>query len=364
MLIRTIPSQYLAEICQNWKEGDSIQSLVGGQLFGKIEFSQINTKEDGYLRTSEDRNILADCALMMWLAEQSKENFTVGLQWAGDYHCGALALSNGKFTEFIVPTDTIMEFQKQLCLMDEFNKNEIKDLRDQGKTEQEIEDFISECSDDFRVEARDTLQEDFLKAIHDNLNLADLNYFKILSNLGCKWEVNQLPEMSKNAKQLLQPINYNDLNIVEQTFKCTENEHWKQHRDRVHSTLGQLPKEFKNNHEIFKKIIPHVASWVLQYSGPSVRSDKEIIMLAIKADKKHNYAPECLTYAEPEIFNDKIFLKKVLKEQPEEFRNLPEKLKKDESLLQLKKDSELIRELDNIMDDLQKKFDDINKGND
>ena len=70
---------------------------------------QINTKEEGYLRTSEDRNILADCALMMWLAEQSKENFTVGLQWAGDYHCGAVALSNGKFTEFIVSTDAVME---------------------------------------------------------------------------------------------------------------------------------------------------------------------------------------------------------------------------------------------------------------
>ena len=51
-------------------------------------------------------------------------------------------------------------------------------------------------------------------------------------------------------------------------------------------------------------------------------------------------------------------------QQPEEFRNLPEKLKKDESLLKLKKDSELIRELDNIMNDLQKKFDDINKGKD
>ena len=334
MLITTLPSEKLKKICSQWKQGDSLQELVGGQLFSTVESIAFDDPNDIYLRTSTSI-VLEDCALMLWIQQKTNEPITVGCQWAGDYQCGAFALANGVFKEFTVSTEALMDLQKAL-LLENTDTSEIDELREQGNSEQEIDEILWEWSDDYRVEARDGLQTAFLRSVHDgNSNLTDHAYFKMLSDLGCDWQINDLPDMAESAGRLLKPIDYDDPEYIDSIFGQQSDEFWKLHRDRIHGILSNLPEELKDRKDLFKQIIPNVAGWVLEYAGPKVRSDKDILRLAIEADKTHGYAPAALEYAAPEVFEDREFLVEVLTRKKGEYYNLPQTLKTDRELLKI-----------------------------
>lgn len=334
MLITTIPPKKLKEICSQWKQGDGLQELVGGQLFATVESIEFDDSEDIYLITSTS-SVLEDCALMLWIRQQTDEQITVGCQWAGDYRCSAIALTNGLFKEFTVSTESLLDLQKAL-LLEEIDTSEIDELRDRGNSEEEIEKILWEWSDDYRVEARDGLQLEFLRSVHEgNSRLTDYAYFKKLSELGCEWQVNDLTDMATAAGQLLRLIDYDDPEFIESTFDRQGDESWKQHRDRIHRVLSNLPEALRDRKDLFKQIIPNVAAWVLQYAGPQVRSDKDILWLAIEADQTHGYSPSTLKYAEKEVFEDRGFLKEVLTHQKDEYHNLPQTLKTDRELLKI-----------------------------
>ena len=334
MLVTTLPSEKLKEICSQWKQGDSLQELVGGQLFSTVESIAFDDPDDIYLSTSTSI-VLEDCALMLWIQQQTDEPITVGCQWAGDYQCGAFALATGVFKEFTVSAEALMDLQKAL-LLENTDTSEIDELREQGKSEEEIDEILWEWSDDYRVEARDGLQIAFLRSVHDgNSNLTDYAYFKMLSDLGCEWQINDLPDMAESAGRLLKPIDYDDPEYIDSIFGRQSDEFWKLHRDRIHGILSNLPEELKNRKDLFKQIIPNVAGWVLDYAGPEVRSDKDILRLAIEADETHGYAPSALEYAEDKVFEDREFLEEVLNRQKGEYYNLPQTLKTDRELLKI-----------------------------
>ena len=334
MLITTNPSGHLKAICGQWEQGDSFQELVGGQLFGTIDSVNFDDPDDIYLSTSTSI-VLEDCALMLWIQQQTGEPITVGCQWAADFQSGAFALSNGLFKEFTVSTDALMDLQKAL-LMEQTDSLEIDALRDEGKTEEEIDEILWEWSDEYRVEARDGLQIEFLRSVHDgNHNLTDYAYFKTLTALGAEWQINDLPDMAKSASRFLKPIDYGDPEYIDSIFGQQSDEFWKLHRDRIHEILRNLPEHLKDRKDLFKQIIPNVAAWVLEYAGPEVRSDKDILRLAIEADETHNYAPSALEYAAEEVFEDREFLEEVLTRQKGEYYNLPEALKTNRELLKI-----------------------------
>ncbi|MDB3999430.1 hypothetical protein N9448_07415 [Litorivicinus sp.] len=334
MLITTNPSGHLKAICGQWEQGDSFQELVGGQLFGTIDSVNFDDPDDIYLSTSTSI-VLENCALMLWIQQQTGEPITVGCQWAADFQSGAFALSNGLFKEFTVSTDALMDLQKAL-LMEQTDSLEIDALRDEGKTEEEIDEILWEWSDEYRVEARDGLQIEFLRSVHDgNHNLTDYAYFKTLTALGAEWQINDLPDMAKSASRLLKPIDYGDPEYIDSIFGQQSDEFWKLHRDRIHEILRNLPEHLKDRKDLFKQIIPNVAAWVLEYAGPEVRSDKDILRLAIEADETHNYAPSALEYAAEEVFEDREFLEEVLTRQKGEYYNLPEAVKTNRELLKI-----------------------------
>ena len=334
MLITTIPAEKLKKICSQWKQGGSLQELVGGQLFGTIDSVNFDDPDDIYFSTSTNI-VLEDCALMLWIQQQTDEPITVGCQWAGDYQCGAFALANGVFKEFTVSTEALMDLQKALIL-ENTDTSEIDELREQGNSEEEIDEILWEWSDDYRVEARDGLQIAFLRSVHDgNHNLTDYAYFKMLSDLGCEWQINDLPDMAESAGRLLKPIDYDDPEYIDSIFGQQSDEFWKLHRDRIHGILSNLPEELKDRKDLWKQIIPNVAAWVLEYAGPAVRSDKDILRLAMEADKTHGYAPSALEYATERVFEDREFLKEILTQQKGEYYNLPETLKTDRELLKI-----------------------------
>lgn len=334
MLITTIPSDCLREICGQWRVGDSLQALVGGQLFSNVDVSSFDNPGDIYLSTSTNV-ILEDCALMKWIEQQANKGITVGCQWASDYQCGAISLSGGNFKEFTVSTDALMDLQKAL-LLEQIDASEIDALRNEGKTEEEIEEILWEWSDDYRVEVRDGLQIEFLRSVHEgNQNLSEYPYFKMLTDLNCEWEVNDLPNMTSTAERLLTPIDYDSPEQIDSIFRQQDGEFWKVHRDRIHGMLKSLPEDYKNRGDVFKQIIPNVAAWVLEYAGPVVRSDKDVLRLAIEADKTHGYGASALEFADPEVFKDHEFLVETLTRQKSEYYNLPHALKTDRELLKI-----------------------------
>src|SRR6056297_1487515 len=210
MLLKTIPFDDLLSVCGKWKSGDSLQDLIGGQLFGVVESIELDHSDEIGLITSS--NIaLEDCALMLWLAKQLSDTSTVGCFWSGDYQSGVFTLHKGRFIELSFSTEVLLKLQKSL-LLNQIDSAEIDDLREQGLTEDEISNTLEEWSDNYRVEARDGLQSEFLRSIHDeNLDLTSYPHFKILSELECEWSINDLPNMVRDAGDLLIPLDYSDL---------------------------------------------------------------------------------------------------------------------------------------------------------
>ena len=144
---------------------------------------------------------------MMWIADRINSSATIGCQWGGDYRVGACALHKGVFSNFTVSVDALLSLQEQLYL-DQAVEEELKALQDECETEDDYESALFEWADEYRVEARDGLQLDFLRSVHEeNKNVTDYPYFKRLSDLGCEWEITNLPDMKQSAGKILDPIN-------------------------------------------------------------------------------------------------------------------------------------------------------------
>ena len=206
MLITTIPATHLSNLCKDFKMGEELREIVGGQLSGTTEKINFGDDNNPYLITSTS-SVLKDCALMLWIADRIDSSATIGCQWGGDYQIGACALHKGVFSNLTVAVDSLLNLQEQLYL-DQAEEEELKALRDECETEDDYERALCDWADEYRVEARDGLQLEFLRSVHEeNKNVTDYPYFKRLSVLGCEWEITTLPDMIQSARQLLEPRN-------------------------------------------------------------------------------------------------------------------------------------------------------------
>jgi hypothetical protein len=52
MLITTIPKDNLVKVCGQWKQGDSLQKLISGQLYGSIDYVDLDDADYPMLITS------------------------------------------------------------------------------------------------------------------------------------------------------------------------------------------------------------------------------------------------------------------------------------------------------------------------
>ena len=206
MLITTIPATHLSDLFKDFKMGEELREIVRGQLSGTIEKINFGDHNNPYLITSTS-SVLEDCALMLWIADRIDGSATIGCQWGGDYQIGAYALHKGVFSNLTVAVDALLNLQEQLYL-DQAVEKELKALRDECETEDDYESALFDWADEYRVEARDGLQLEFLRSVHEeNKNVTDYPYFKRLSVLGCEWEITILPDMTQSAGQLLEPGN-------------------------------------------------------------------------------------------------------------------------------------------------------------
>jgi hypothetical protein len=206
MLITTLPATHLSDLCKDFKVGEELRKIVGGQLSGTIEKINFGDYNNPYLITSTS-SVLEDSAFMLWIADRIDSSATIGCQWGGDYQIGACALHKGVFSHLTVSVDALLDLQVHLYL-DQAENEELKALRDESETEDDYESALFDWADEYRVESRDGLQLEFLRSIHEeNKNVTDYPYFKRLSVLGCEWEISTLPEMTHSAGQLLEPSN-------------------------------------------------------------------------------------------------------------------------------------------------------------
>lgn len=126
--------------------------------------------------------------------------------------------------------------------------------------------------------------------------------------------------------------NLNRAQDVEAVFKQGKGEHWKQHRSRVRALFEEIPKDKVNDKDFFKAVISSVAAWTLEYAGSQVRSDPDIIKLAIEADRTHGYAASALEYADATLKEDYEFVRYTLNIQPGEWWNLSDKMRSNKEL--------------------------------
>ena len=104
MLITTIPATHLSDLCKDFKMGEELREIVGGQLSGTIE----------------------------------KINF------------GAYVLHKGVFSNLTVAVDALLNLQEQLYL-DQAVEEELKALRDGCETEDDYESALFDWADEYRV---------------------------------------------------------------------------------------------------------------------------------------------------------------------------------------------------------------------
>ena len=79
MLITTIPATHLSNPCKDFKMGEELRELVGGQLSGTIEKINFGDDNNPYLITSTS-SVMEDCALMLWIADRIDSSATIGCQ--------------------------------------------------------------------------------------------------------------------------------------------------------------------------------------------------------------------------------------------------------------------------------------------
>ena len=353
MPISTIPSSVLEDIARNWEDSAAAAEVFGGQLIGQIRLDgslysrerswHEDTVEPGSFHTSEGSD-LQDFAMILWLSRCPQiGDATICRCWDAGYGVGADTLTKGALVQLSVPEESVellsnrrllihygLESTEELEDCEEL-LGELNELYEEQIEEGDLEpcDFISDFAQEYRVEARDEIQQAFLHAMHNSVaDLSEVTPFDELKKMGGGWSLSQIEDWQESAEALLKPIDFDGPNSISLAFSRLPDEHWKQHRERVRSLLKNMPEDSKNNAEVFRSIIPEVAAWVLEYAGPDVCSDPTLIDLAVEADLKHNYGASALKYASESISNNEELVAQILDKQPTEYANLPYEMRK------------------------------------
>ncbi len=348
MPIKIIPTSVLEDIAADWEGSEEAVNIFGGQLTGQIQlFGSLASKEPiwpGNIVEPGNFQIfggseLQDRAIMLWLSNcrQIGES-TICRCWDNGYDVGADAVKDSVFRQLSVP-ETSIELLMTRQLLNQFGLEKEEELAGCEKLlgeirelyEKELEgpdlepmDFIAEFSQEFRAAARDEIQEAFLNAIHSSsVNLLEFAPFSYLKENGGDWEVSTIEDWSETAEFLLKPIDFQDPKSIALAFAQLPEEHWKQHRTRVRALFNNLPEPSRNNIELFRSIIPHVAAWVLEYASEKIRSEPDIIYLAVESDLRNNYSATAMKYASEAIKRNQDLVARVLDIQPEEYGHLP-----------------------------------------
>lgn len=352
MPISIIPSSVLEGIAKDWENGAAATEVFGGQLIGKIQLDGSlysrelslhgDTLEPGSFQTSEGSK-WQDFAMMLWLSRSPQiGDATICRCWDAGYGVGADTLNKGALVQLSVPEESVeLLSNRRLLVHYGLESNEelegceellgaLEELYGEQIEEGDLEprDFISDFAQEYRVEARDEIQQAFLYAMHESVaDLSEVTPFDELKKMGGGWSLSQIEDWQESAEALLKPIDFDDPNSISLAFSQLPEEHWKQHRERSRSLLENLHEDSKNNTEVFRSIIPEVAAWVLEYAGPDVCSDPTLINLAVEADLRHGYSGTALKYASDSISYDEELVAQILDKQPNEYANLSDEMR-------------------------------------
>jgi hypothetical protein len=209
MNITSIPAEFIATYCRRLKPADTLQELVGGQLFGSLHWyiNEENLDDYPYIATNEGGKS-ADLALMLWLADQATQPVTLGYLWDGSTQAGIIVFRDAKLVQYTLAHEAIHELQKQIFLeSDDAPINVIAQLRNNGKSEDEIDTLIFEQSEDYYLHVLDELQLELLNALHVGADdLSKYPFSKMLRENGRTWETEDLVNVIGSVRALLQPI--------------------------------------------------------------------------------------------------------------------------------------------------------------
>ena len=338
MNITSIPAAFIATQCRRLTPEDTLEELVGGQLFGSLHWylNEENLDDYPYIATNEG-GTRADLALMLWLADQAIEPVTLGYLWDGSTQAGIIVLRDGELVQYTLAHEAIHELQKHIFLESgDAPIDEITQLRNDGKSEDEIDTLIFERSEDYYLHVLDELQLEFLNALHlgDN-DLAKYPFLKMLIENGHTWASEELEGVISSARTLLQPIDYDDPQSIQAAFTSNGCEFYTGDRYRVKRVLQQMPDQYRDRQDVFEQIIPLIAAWPLELAGISVRSNPDIIRMGVEADKRNGYAPSALKYVDDSVLQNLDFLTEILAMQPTEYYNLPDTLKENRELIKV-----------------------------
>ena len=319
-VLRSRPQNHLAKVCAGWYDGTPLRTLVNGNIDGKLRF--LNLPDDASEADAET-SITLECplgaalAIMFWLAERSPKGLEgLGVSFDNDWQIGAAAYKDGAFASMLV------------------NGDDLDNLARDTVTENEDEDeFYEDTIREQRQYLRDDLQDTFIdyfiaRGTVDGLD--QVEPFKTLNHKGGKATLEILDDVIPQIKdRLSQKIDFYSFKSMATLMEQQADEFWKNHRSRIQEIMDLVPDELRGNKEFFRAVIPSVSGWLLEYANETVRSDKESIRLALRADKDNNWGAYALKYASESVFHDREFVSEVLTTNPSEYYSLPNKLKSD-----------------------------------
>lgn len=209
MNITSIPPEFIATYCRGLELGDTLQKLVGGQHYETLHWylNEENLDDYPYIVTAEG-GTRADLALMLWLADQATQPVTLGYLWDGSTRSGLHVFREGRLVQYTMAHEAIHEIQKQIFLgSDDAPTDEIEQLRNDGRSEDEIDTLIFEQSEDYYLHVLDELQLELLNALHVGADdLSKYPFSKMLRENGRTWETEDLVNVIGSVRALLQPM--------------------------------------------------------------------------------------------------------------------------------------------------------------
>ena len=69
--------------------------------------------------------------------------------------------------------------------------------------------------------------------------------------------------------------------------------------------MEYAPKAALKNPDLFKEIIPPIAGWLLEYAPATIRSNKDIIRLALKSNEDNGWGDSILEYLPKKMLQDR-----------------------------------------------------------
>ena len=158
---------------------------------------------------------------MLWLADQATEPVTLGYLWDGSTQAGIIVLRDGELVQYTQAHEAIHELQKHIFLeSSDAPIDEIAQLRNEGKSEDEIDTLIFERSENYYLHVLDDLQLEFLNALHvGNNNIAIYPFSKMLIENGHTWASEEHKGVISSARALLQPTDYDNPQSIQAALK-------------------------------------------------------------------------------------------------------------------------------------------------